>query len=374
MKQRNRRIVLFLLAVVILALCAGSFFLGKHLESEKASEERELGVQINRSELDGLGAVDGTIYITGHRSPDTDTVSSSVAYASLLRALGYDAVPAVLGEISPETKYVLERAGLDAPELLIDASGKNIILVDHSEPAQSADGLGDARILGIIDHHGVGGVTTGNQLIYDARPLGATATVIWLRYRSYGIEPDPKTAAAMAGAILSDTGNLQADTVTFADQKALEILCGIAGITDPDAFYREMYKASVSYEGMTDEEIFYSDYKEYESGGTKFSIAYVAAYDEADARDKARRMKEVLPSTLRPTGMDLAFAQISIFHDGISVSFLIPCGEAEDEILSAAFGDRAESDGTSYRLEPGISRKQVLVPAITDLLSAYPKE
>ena len=70
----------------------------------------------------------------------------------------------------------------------------------------------------------------------------------------------------------------------------------------------------------------------------------------------------------------LSFAQISIFHDGISVSFLIPCGEAEDEILSAAFGDRAESDGTSYRLEPGISRKQVLVPAITDLLSAYPKE
>ena len=79
-------------------------------------------------------------------------------------------------------------------------------------------------------------------------------------------------------------------------------------------------------------------------------------------------------STLRPTGIDLAFTQISIFHDGISVSFLIPCGEAEDEILSAAFGDRAESDGTSYRLEPGISRKQVLVPAITDLLSAYPKE
>jgi manganese-dependent inorganic pyrophosphatase len=70
----------------------------------------------------------------------------------------------------------------------------------------------------------------------------------------------------------------------------------------------------------------------------------------------------------------LSFAQISIFHDDISITYLVSSDEAADEVLKTAFGDAAAYDGTSYRLEPGISRKQVLVPAITDILEAYPKE
>ena len=72
--------------------------------------------------------------------------------------------------------------------------------------------------------------------------------------------------------------------------------------------------------------------------------------------------------------MDMSFAQITIFHDDISITYLVPSNEAADEVLEAAFGDDAVYDGVSYRLEPGISRKQVLVPAITDIMEAYPKE
>lgn len=78
-----------------------------------------------------------------------------------------------------------------------------MVLVDHSEYAQSANGLKDAHIFTIVDHHGDGSVTTGNQLIYDARPIGSTTTIIWLRYRSYGVEPDRQVAIVMMGAILS---------------------------------------------------------------------------------------------------------------------------------------------------------------------------
>jgi len=373
LKQRRQWVAVCCIILLLAAVGFGGFFIGRSMEAGRYQKEKELEIQLNRSELEGLGEIEGKIYVTGHKSPDSDTVGSSIAYAALLQKLGYDAVPVVLGPVNHETAYILEAAGVETPELLEDAAGLNMVLVDHSEYTQSADGLQDAHIISIIDHHGDGTVTTGNQLIYDARPLGSTATIVWLRYRYYGIELDKKTAYVMLGSILSDTKNLQANTTT-ADREALKELCGIAGVSDTDSFYQEMFKASLSYEGMSDEEIFFSDYKEYESGGKKYSIGCVNAYDEKDAEDLCGRMKAVMPSTLSPTGMDMAFAQVSIFHDDISVSYLVPCNEAAEEVLEAAFGDQAAFSGTYYRLEPSISRKKVLVPAITDILESYPKE
>ena len=88
----------------------------------------------------------------------------------------------------------------------------------------------------------------------------------------------------------------------------------------------------------------------------------------------AERMKKTLPWTLRTTGMDMSFAQISIFHDGISVTFLVPSDDEAKEVIEEAFGDRAVFDGTSFRIEPGISRKKDLVPAITDVLMGHPNK
>ena len=360
--------------LIIAAICTVSFLIGRNVTASKYQAEQELNYQLNRSELDGLGEINGTIYVTGHKSPDSDTVGSSIAYAALLQALGYDAQPVVLGDINNETKYILETGGFEAPMLLEDASGCNMVLVDHSEYTQSAEGLQDANVITIIDHHGDGSVTTGNQLIYDARPLGSTATIIWIRYRNYGIEVDQKTAYAMVGSILSDTKNLQSATTTYADREALKELSLRAEINDTDAMYQEMFLASISYDGMTDEEIFFDDYKEYESGGTQFGIGCVNAYDEDGAKDMIERMSKVLPSAQASTGIDMLYVQISIFHDDISITYLVPSNEAAAEVLETAFGDDSVYDGISYRLEPGISRKQVLVPAITDILESYPKE
>lgn len=372
-KKRNLWKWIALLFVIAL-VGGGGILIGRNVTASQYQSEQELNYRLNRSELDGLDEIEGTIYVTGHKSPDSDTVGSSIAYASLLRELGYDARPVVLEDINQETRYILETGGLETPMLLDDASGCNMVLVDHSEYSQAAEGLRDANVITIIDHHGAGSITTGNRLIYDARPLGSTATIIWIRYRNYGIEPDPKTAYAMVGSILSDTRNLQSNATTFADREALKALSLLAGISDTDALYQELYLASISYDGMTDEEIFFNDYKEYERGGKKFGIGCVNAYDEAGAGNLVERMTNVFSSDDAPNGMDMSFAEISIFHDGISVSYLVPSNEAAAEVLEAAFGNDAVYDGVSYRLEPGISRKQVLVPAITEILEAYPKE
>ena len=358
-------------------IAAGCFFLGRKMENKALSAvfqaEQELNIRLNRSDLEGLGNIEGPIYITGHKSPDSDTVCSSIAYAELLRKLGYDAQAVVLGPVNPETAFILDSAGVDVPPLLEDASGKNMILIDHSDYMQSAEGLKDAHIISIIDHHGDGSVTTGNQMIYDARPLGATATIVWMRYRNYGLIPDPQTAKVMMGALLSDTNDLRSNT-TFADREALRVLSGLAGVSDTDAFYQEMFKASLSYEGMTDEEIFFSDYREYESAGIRYSIGCVQVYDEAEASDMAERMKAVLPGALSSAGMDLAFAQINIFHDDLSITYIVPSGEQAAAVIEAAFGDKAIFDGTAYNFNPGMGRKATLVPAITDVLASHPSE
>lgn len=361
-------------ALAVIAVGAVCFFAGRNEADSKYQAERERSILINKSELDGLGEIEGPIYVGGHKSPDSDTVGSSIGYAALLRELGYDAQPVIFSKINAETAYVLNTGGIDVPMLLEDAAGCNMVLMDHSDYAQSADGMADARVISIIDHHGVGSVTTGGQLIYDARPVGSTATIVWIRYRNYGLVPDPISAHAMVGSILSDTQNLQTGATTYADREALKELSEIAGIKDTDAMFREMYKASISYENMTDEEIFFSDYKEYEVNGRKFGIGVINAYDEEAAKDYAERMKQLTPTILPETGMELLFAQISIFHDDISITYLVPSDEAAAGMIEEAFGDRAVFDGTAYRMEPGISRKKDMVPGITDVLNAHPKE
>ena len=376
--SHNKSLSIIIWILLTAAIACGAFFYGRSIERNAAdaaaNAERELNILLNRSDLEGLGDIEGKIYVAGHKSPDSDTVGSSIAYANLLQKLGYDAEAVVLGDINHETAFILQSANLEIPPLLLDASGKNMILVDHSEYSQSADGLKDAHIISIIDHHGDGKVTTGNQLIYDARPLGSTSTIVWIRYRNYGVELDRQTALVMLGSILSDTHNLQSNSVTTADREAIKDLTAMAGISDTDAFYQEMYKASLSYEGMSDEQIFFSDYKEYESGGRKYSIGCINVYDEKDAQDMAEHMKKILPATLSSTGMDLAYAQINIFHDGLDLSFLVPSDETAASVIESAFGVQTVFDGTSFVFKPGISRKQILVPAISEILASHPSE
>lgn len=174
----------------------------------------------------------------------------------------------------------------------------------------------------------------------------------------------------MAGAILSDTKNLQSGNTTYTDRVALQQLCQLAGLQDVDAFYRRMYEASLSYEGMTDEEIFFSDYKEYESGGTTYSIGVVNACDEHRAADLAQRMQAVFPSALASTGMDMAFTLINVSGEDVSFSYIIPSDDAAAQVLDAAFQGTAVREEGWYRLEPCASRKKDVVPPITKVLEA----
>lgn len=376
MKKGTKTIVVVaLLVIMACALAAGGYFIGKTAGEKPLLEARERLYTLNRASIANMSIENGPVYVIGHRSPDSDTICSAIAYARLLNMLGYPAEAAANGNVNKESAYILKEAGVEAPQILENAAGKSIFLVDHSEYAQATEGMQDAHIVGILDHHGVGSVTTGQQLVYEAKPIGATATIVWLDYLNYGLAIDKPTATLLLGAILSDTTNLTGTTVTEADRQAVTDLSGLAGIKDVGAFYLGLHAEALSYEGMRDEEILFSDYKEYETAGVKYGIGLANAIDEEHAKVLAERMKDALPKGFESVQVDLLFASVGIRENGKKIDYVVPCEGQSKETFEAAFPNYDEYDGTAYIFRNGgLGRKTKFVPGLTDYLNAQSQE
>ena len=364
--------LLLLMAMFLAAYFAYNAGLDK--ANKEAQSQREELQQLNRSSIAKLNVEEGPIYVIGHCSPDSDTVCSAIAYARFLSLLGYDASPRTSGTINNETAYILQQVNFEAPEELIDASGENIFLVDHSEYAQAVEGMIDAHIVGVIDHHGVGTLSTGNQVLYEAKPIGCTSTIIWLDYLNYGLEIDETTAYLMLGAILSDTDGLSGSTTTDADVKAVEELSKLAKVDDVEAMYAKLHERKLSYDGFSDQEIIFSDYKEYEAGGYTFGIGLVNAIDMDTARDLAARMKQALPEAFESRNVDYMYVSVGMRENGEKIDSVVPANELSATVLTNVFPDYDEYDGTSYIFKTGLGRKTKFVPGFTDYLNSHPHE
>ncbi len=373
-KAKKTVAVICLLAAACL-LAAGGYFIGKDAGEKPLRAAQAQLAALNRASIEKISVEEGPILVIGHRSPDSDTVCSAIAYARLLSLLGYPAEAAITEPVNKETAYILKTAGTDVPPVLEDAAGKSIFLVDHSEYSQAAEGMENAHIVGVLDHHGIGTVSTGHQVLYEAKPIGAAATIVWLDYLNYGLEIDRETAALLLGAILSDTANLSGSTVTEADRKAAADLAVRAEIRDVDAFYLGLHTEALSYDGMSNEEILFSDYKEYETAGVRFGIGMVSVIDEDSARAMAARMREALPEGFGKKQVDLLYAAVGIREGGVKTDYIIPCDEQSRAYFEAAFPNFDEYDGTSYIFRNGgLGRKTKFVPGLTEYLNAHPRE
>ncbi|MBQ2658731.1 MAG: DHH family phosphoesterase [Erysipelotrichaceae bacterium] len=373
----NKSIYKILAVLVAACMVFVAYNTGKAKSSDELQElvkQQEELQMLNRSSIENMVVEDGIIYVIGHKSPDSDTVCSAIAYARLLNLLGHEAKAVITAPVNNETKYILKEAGVEMPEILYDASGENIFLVDHSEYAQAVEGLTDAHIVGILDHHGIGTVSTGNQVVYEGRPIGSSATIVWLDYLNYGLEIDQTTAYLMLCAVLSDTDNLTGSTTTEADREAVRVLCETAGIADVEDLYAHMHAEKLSYEGMSDEEILFHDYKEYEASGVKFGIGLVDAIDEETAAQLAKKMKEALPEGFKTRDVDLMYASVGIRENGEKIDYIVPGNELSETVLKNAFPDYDEYDGTAYIFRKGLGRKTKFVPGLTDYLAAHPHE
>ena len=181
-----------------------------------------------------------SLTVIGHMNPDTDSIISAIAVADLLSKRGMAAQPAAQGKPTPETEFVLKKFGLSAPAVMGDVAGKKLWLVDYSDIAQAPKGLDSAEILGIVDHHKLGDVTTPNPLEIWTWPVGCTGTVIKAMYDFHGMEIPRGIAGGLLCAVLSDTRIFKSPSCTDADRQAAGTLAEIAGVTDAAALGAEM--------------------------------------------------------------------------------------------------------------------------------------
>ena len=96
-----------------------------------------------------------SLLVFGHKNPDTDSICSSIALSQLKNQLGFEAKPYAVGEVRKEAQFALNYFKVDAPELLTDVKNKDVVLVDHNELAQTADGIEEANIVEIVDRKSV---------------------------------------------------------------------------------------------------------------------------------------------------------------------------------------------------------------------------
>ena len=142
-------------------------------------------------------------YVFGHKSPDSDSITSSIVMANLENELGNaDAKAYRLGNINKETEFILNYLNLEAPELLESVEdGANVILVDHNSPAESVDNLENANILKVVDHHKLA-LATSYPLFLRFEPVGCTETILCKLYGEYGVEITKEIATLMLSAII----------------------------------------------------------------------------------------------------------------------------------------------------------------------------
>ena len=300
------------------------------------------------------------IYIFGHKNPDTDSICSSLVKERLNKKRGcIKSCSARLGNVNKETQYVLDYLKLEAPELIEKLEeGQEVILVDHNEFNQSAEGIEKAKIIEVTDHHRIANFETSEPLYYNAKPYGCTCTILFQEYVQNNIEISKEEAILMASAIISDTLLLKSPTTTEHDKKALEELEKIAGINIKE-YGLEMLKAGTDLDDFSAEELVNLDAKSLEKEGKKFVIAQVNTVSIEDVLKREEEILKAIQKEIETKNLSLfVFAITDILS---SNSEIIALGEKAN-VTETAFSKKLENN--KMFLEGVVSRKKQLLPAI----------
>ncbi len=304
------------------------------------------------------------VYVIGHKNPDTDSICSAIGYAAFKNAKdGGEFQAARAGELNPETTFVLERFQLSVPSFLENASEKDVILVDHNEVAQAADGITEANIIEILDHHKIGDVQTSQPIFFRNMPVGCTGTIVYLQYKENGLTPEAPVAGALCSAILSDTLAFRSPTCTDLDREAAAALAELAGIADIEAYAKEMFKAGSELAGKTPDEILHLDYKKFTAGSTTYGVGQVTSMDEDELRELSATMKAHMEASIESEGVDMIFFLLTNILD--ESSELVTAGQGADAAAAEAF-QSSESD--RMYLKGVVSRKKQVIPPLTEVL------
>lgn len=255
--------------------------------------------------------------------------------------------------------------GMISRRNLLGARGKSLILVDHNEKNQAVEGVENARILEIIDHHRLGTIETMSPVFFRNQPLGCTATIVYQMYQESGVEVEPKIAGLLCSAIISDTLLFRSPTCTEVDRKAALALAEIAGI-EIQSYASEMFAAGSNLKNKTDKEIFYQDFKRFTAGKVSFGVGQISSLNEKELMELKERMLPYLKNAHEAHGVDMMFFMLTNI---LSETTVLLCeGQGAEQLVWDVFHlepeEHIDAKDCIVTLPGVVSRKKQLIPAV----------
>ena len=253
--------------------------------------------------------------------------------------------------------------GLISRRRLLNVRKKQVILVDHNEKNQAVDGVEEAEVLEIIDHHRLSSIETMGPVFFRNQPVGCTATIVYQMYQEAGVEPDQVNAALLCSAIISDTLMFRSPTCTPLDENTARKLAEIAGV-EVESLAQEMFNAGSNLKGKSAEEICFLDFKQFTVNDTVFGVGQVNSMSADELKEIRRIVQPHLEKARVNHGLNMIFFMLTnIITES---SELLCCGtEAREKILNAY--DLPE-DTETIMLKGVVSRKKQLVPTLVGAL------
>ena len=254
--------------------------------------------------------------------------------------------------------------GMISRRNLMNMQKKQIILVDHNEKSQAVDGIGEAEILEIIDHHRLGSLETVSPVYFRNQPLGCTSTIIYQMYQEQGVEIPKEIAGLLLSAIISDTLMFRSPTCTPFDKGVAKRLAEIADV-DIEDHAKKMFRAGSDFKNKTTEEIFYQDFKIFHTEDCDFGVAQISAMSGEELDQIGEQLRPFLPQVLGEKRLNMVYVMLTdILEESSKIIF---AGEDAGKILAHAFKKQEDADG--ILLDGIISRKKQMIPTLMNEMS-----
>jgi manganese-dependent inorganic pyrophosphatase len=249
-------------------------------------------------------------------------------------------------------------AGILTRTTLLDDVRRSVILLDHNEASQAVNGIGEAEIIEIIDHHRLSPITTLKPVRFLNDPVGATSTIIAMKFMESGLVPSQGVAGALLCGILSDTLSLRMSTTTHRDRMAVKFLAPLAGV-EPDELGTALLERGMDLSGVPLAALLSRDTKEFELSKKKVIIAQVMVPSFGWNRERSASILAELVSLQTSAKTDLAIALFTSVMENASDVY----GAADEVLLRDVFGS-----GLPLRFEGVMSRKKDFLPWLGERL------
>jgi manganese-dependent inorganic pyrophosphatase len=260
--------------------------------------------------------------------------------------------------VTPDGKL----AGILTRTTLLDDVRRSVILLDHNEASQAVDGIGSAEVVEIIDHHRLSPITTLKPVKFLNDPVGATSTIIALKFLESGLVPSRGVAGALLCGILSDTLALKMSTTTHRDKKAVDYLAPIAGV-DPAELGPVLLERGMALSGVPLADLLSRDTKEFELSHKKVIISQVMVPSFAWNRERSLSIHAELAALQKSSGTDIAVALFTSVMENASDVY----SAADEALVLGVFGA-----GLPLRFDGVMSRKKDFLPLLGARLRDIP--